>query len=393
MEDVFIASALRTPAGRLLGRLSPMRAPELGGVVIKEALKRAHLRPSLVDEVIMGNVVSAGLGQNPARQAAIMAGLPPDTAAFTVNKVCASGLKAVALGAGAIMLGEADIVVAGGMESMSNAPFLIREMRTGKRYGDAAAVDSMICDGLLDCYSMAHMGELCELTVERFKLSRRAQDLFALGSHGKAAEAAKKGLFKDELTPIRVKKGPYDYTVAEDETIRRDTSAEKLSRLKPAFAEGGTITAGNSPGLNDGASALVLVSGDKSRRLGLKPLAKIIAFSTAHVDPKWYTIAPIDSVKNLLKKTGLGLKDFDLIEENEAFAAQTLAVIKGLKLDPSKVNVHGGAIALGHAIGSSGSRILVTLLHALRNRGMEMGLATLCLGGGGAVSMAIKVFK
>lgn len=391
MEDVFIIGAYRSPTGRLLGKLSSLTAPELAAIVIEEALKRSEIKPSRVDEVIMGNVISAGIGQNPARQAALLARLPDTVAAFTVNKVCASGLKAIALGAQAIRLGEADVIVAGGMESMSNAPFLLTEMRSGKRYGDSAAIDSMIQDGLMDCYNHAHMGTLCEATVNRYNITRREQDVFAFRSHKKAMEAAKKGLFSNEIIPVRIQKGGGGLIVDQDETIRWDTNIESLSRLKPAFKEGGTITAGNSPGLNDGAAILILVSEKAVKKLRLKPLARIMGYSSAHLDPKWYTLAPVKSVKGLLKKTGLRMEDFDLIEENEAFSAQTLAVIKELSIDPKKVNVHGGAIALGHPIGASGARVLVTLIHALKKRRKELGLATLCLGGGGAMSMAVRV--
>lgn len=387
--EVFIVGAKRSPVGKLLGRLSSSPAPVLASTVIREALRGAGLKPSLVDEVIMGNVLCAGVGQNPARQAALLAGLPPTVAAFTVNKVCASGLKAVALGAQAIMLNDADVVVAGGMESMSNAPFLLKEMRAGKRYGDSEAVDSMIYDGLRDCYYNANMGTLCELTAKKYDISRKEQDAFAFLSHKKAMRATEKGLFKEEIVPIKTQ----DSLVDKDETIRWDTGPEKLKRLKPVFKAGGTITAGNSPGLNDGAAALILMSEKMVKRLGLKPIAKIIGYSTGHLDPKWYPLAPLTSVKKLLKKTGLKLDSFDLIEENEAFSAQTLAVIKELRIDPAKVNVNGGAIALGHPIGSSGARVLVTLIHALRNRKKEVGLATLCLGGGGAMSMAVRAFK
>ncbi len=387
--EVFIVGAKRSPVGKLLGRLSSSPAPVLASTVIREALRGAGLKPSLVDEVIMGNVLCAGVGQNPARQAALLAGLPPTVAAFTVNKVCASGLKAVALGAQAIMLNDADVVVAGGMESMSNAPFLLKEMRAGKRYGDSEAVDSMIYDGLWDCYYNANMGTLCELTAKKYDISRKEQDAFAFLSHKKAMRATEKGLFKEEIVPIKTQ----DSLVDKDETIRWDTGPEKLKRLKPVFKTGGTITAGNSPGLNDGAAALILMSEKMVKRLGLKPIAKIIGYSTGHLDPKWYPLAPLTSVKKLLKKTGLKLDSFDLIEENEAFAAQTLAVIKELGIDPAKVNVNGGAIALGHPIGSSGARVLVTLIHALRNRKKELGLATLCLGGGGAMSMAVRAFN
>lgn len=386
MEEAFILGAFRSPVGRLLGGLSALSAPRLAAIVISEGLKRAGLEPSVVDEVIMGNVVSAGLGQNPARQAAIYAGISETTAAFTVNKVCASGLKAVSLGVQAIMLGEADLIVAGGMESMSNAPHIIKELRRGRRYGDSKAIDAMVFDGLIDCYNGAHMGELCEHTVNKYRITREEQDSFALESHRKATEATKNGSFTDEMIPIKTEGA----IVSEDETIRRDTSMEALSRLKSAFVENGTITAGNSPGLNDGAAMVILASGKKARSLGIKPLARVLGSSSGHLEPKWYTIAPVVSVKNLLKKTSLKLEDFDLIEENEAFAAQTLAVIKELSLDPSKVNVNGGAIALGHPIGASGARVLATLVHALKARKKRLGLATLCLGGGGAMSMAIE---
>lgn len=386
MEEAFILGAYRSPVGRLLGGLSALSAPRLAAIVISEGLKRAGLEPSVVDEVIMGNVVSAGLGQNPARQAAIYAGISEATAAFTVNKVCASGLKAVSLGVHSIMLGEADLIIAGGMESMSNAPHLIKDLRRGRRYGDAKAIDAMIFDGLLDCYNGAHMGELCEHTVNKYRITREEQDSFALESHRKATEATKNGSFTDEMIPIKTEGA----IVSEDETIRRNTTIEALSRLKPAFVENGTITAGNSPGLNDGAAIVILASGKKARSLGIKPLARVLGSSSAHLEPKWYTIAPVVSVKNLLKKTGFKLEDFDLIEENEAFAAQTIAVIKELSLDPSKVNVNGGAIALGHPIGASGARVLATLVHALKARKKRLGLATLCLGGGGAMSIAIE---
>lgn len=391
MEKVVIVSALRAPSGRLLGELSPLSAPQLAAQVIAEAVRQGGIRPSQVDEVIMGNVVSAGIGQNPARQAALLAGLPDKTAAVTVNKVCASGMKAVALAAQAIMIGEAGIVVAGGMESMSNAPYLLPEMRRGKGHGDATAVDSMVRDGLWDCYNQAHMGSLCELTVIKHRITREEQDGYALASHGKAAAAADNGWFAAELAPVLVRKGREEVVVDRDETIRRDSSLEKLAGLKPAFVRGGTITAGNAPGLNDGAAAILLMSENGARRLGLEPLAEIVAWSSAHADPKWYPIAPIAAVSNLLKKSGLKLAEFDLIEENEAFAAQALAVIGGLGLDPAKVNVHGGAIALGHPIGASGARLVVTLVHALRQRGGRLGLATLCLGGGGAMAMAVRV--
>jgi acetyl-CoA C-acetyltransferase len=301
-------------------------------------------------------------------------------------------MKAIALAAQSILLGEAEIIVAGGMESMSNAPFLLPEMRAGKGFGNTAAVDAMIRDGLWDCYNDVHMGTLCELTVKKHHISREEQDCFALASHCKGAAAADGGLFAAELTPLKVRKGKEELIVDADETIRRDTSPEKLAALKPAFASNGTITAGNAPGLNDGAAALLLMAGETAHRLGLAPLAEIIGWSTAHVDPRWYPVAPVGAVQQLLEKTCLTLFDFDLVEVNEAFAAQTLAVIGELGLDPDRVNVHGGAIALGHPIGASGARIIVTLIHALAQRGKHLGLATLCLGGGGGMAMAVRVY-
>ncbi len=386
MGDVVIASAVRTPTGRLMGSLSALPAPELFSRVIIEALKSAELKPSEVDEVIMGNVLSAGMGQNPARQAAISAGIPYGASALTVNMVCASGLRAVALGAGAIRLGEAEVVIAGGAESMSNAPYLLKEMRRGKRLGDIKLVDSLVHDALWDCYYDSHMGSLCELAVKKYKITRDEQDRFALDSHRKAQRAAKRGDFKDEIVPVSLA----GRVIKEDETIRKETNLKVLARLKTVFKEGGTITAGNAPGLNDGAACLLLMSAKKAKELKIKPLAVIVGHASGHRDPKWYTLAPVRSVRALLKKTDLKINDFDLIEENEAFAAQTIAVIKELKLDPQKVNVNGGALALGHPIGASGARILVTLVHALKKRKKRLGLATICLGGGGSVSMAVR---
>ena len=389
MKRVFIAEALRTPTGKLLGAFASLTAPALGAAVIKAILKKAVPEPSFVGEVIMGNVLSAGVGQNPARQAALGAGLPDTINAFTVNKVCASGMKAVSLGAEAILASQAEVVIAGGMESMSNAPYLLRDMRRGKKYGDSGLTDSMIFDGLMDCYYGEHMGALCEATVAKYNISRSEQDAFALESHRKAAMAAARGLFSEELVPVEAA----GRVVTEDESIRKDASIAALSRLKPVFKEGGTITAGNSPGLNDGAAALLLASEEGLKRLGKKPLAEIIGFASSHTDPKWFTTAPTGSVKKLLAAIGLKMESFDLIEENEAFAAQTLAVIRDLSLDLSRVNVHGGAVALGHPIGASGARILTTLVHGLRHRKKELGLATICLGGGGAMSMAVRAMK
>ncbi len=390
MKKIVIVSAGRSPIGKLQGKLSSLTAPQLCAKVIENILKATGIDPSLVDEAILGNVISAGIGQNPARQAALTGGLPNTVAAFTVNKVCASGLKAVTLAAQSIILEESEIVIAGGMESMSNTPFLLREMRKGKKLGDSKIIDSLVFDGLWDCYNNVHMGTLCEFAVDKYKITREEQDDFALQSHKKAAEATRSGKFAEEIIPVFVKKGRHEKAVDIDESIRYDTSIEQLSALKSAFSDKGTITAGNAPGLNDGAAALLLMSGETAGKLNLKPIAEIIGYGSAHVDPKWFTIAPVNAVKKLLKKTSLKIEDFDLIEVNEAFAAQALAVIKDLCLDPEKINVNGGAIALGHPIGASGARILVTLIHSLRQRKKETGLATLCLGGGGAMSIAIK---
>ena len=390
MKNVVIVSACRSPIGKLQGKLSSLTAPQLCSKIIENVLKLSGVEPSQVNEVILGNVISAGIGQSPARQAALSGGLPDTVAALTINKVCASGLKAVVLGAQAISLDEAEIVIAGGMESMSNAPFLLKEMRSGKKLGDSKVIDSLILDGLWDCYNNAHMGTLCELTVDKYKISREEQDDFAIQSHKKAAEATMSGMFTEEIVPISVKRGRDKEVVDTDESIRYDSSIEKLSALKPVFNDKGTITAGNTPGVNDGAAALLLTSEEMAGKLNLKPIAKIIDYATAHIDPKWFTIAPVNAVKRLLEKTSLKIEDFDLIELNEAFSAQAIAVIKDLCLDPARVNVNGGAIALGHPIGASGARILVTLIHALRQRKKKSGLATLCLGGGGAMSMAIE---
>ncbi len=392
VERVAIVSACRTPVGRLLGGLSSLSAPQLGGRVIAEVVARSGIPSSRVNEVIMGNVISAGVGQNPARQAALLAGVSRTTASLTVNKVCASGMKAVALACQAIMLGGAEAVVAGGMESMSNAPYLLREMRRGKGYGNGEAVDAMLCDGLWDPGYRTHMGELCELTVKKYGITREAQDAFALESQRRGAKATREGLFRKEIVPVTIGGGENEKFIEEDETIRWDTTIEKLGHLRPAFTRSGTITAGNAPGLNDGAAALLLMSERRAERLGIAPLAEIIGWSTAHLDPKWFPIAPIRAVRKLLQKTGLRIGDFDLVEENEAFAAQALAVIKELSLEPGRVNVNGGAIALGHPIGASGARILVTLIHALHQRNKALGLATLCLGGGGAMAMAVRAY-
>ncbi len=391
-KDVVIVSGVRTATGRFLGTLSPLTAPQLGAVVIKEAVKRAGIKPEDVDEVIMGNVVSAGIGQNPARQAAIMAGIPDAVGATTINKVCGSGLKAVVFAAQAIKAGDYSCIVAGGMESMSQAPYLLKQARTGYRLGNGELIDAMVYDGLWCAFNNFHMGNTGELVAEKYKISRKEQDEYALNSHRKAVAAIKAGKFKEEIVPVEVpqRKGePIRFEV--DECPREDTSLEKLSSLKPVFKKDGTVTAGNAPGVNDGASAVVVTSRERAEALGIKPMAKITGYATGGVEPKWVMMAPVEAVKNLLKVTGYKLEDFELVELNEAFSVQAIAVIRELGLNPEIVNVNGGGVALGHAIGSTGCRILVTLLYALKNRGLKRGLATLCLGGGNAVAMSVEM--
>ena len=392
MRTSVIVSAVRTPTGKFLGGLKSFTAPQLGAMVVREAVRRAGIDPNDVDEVIMGNVVGAGLGQAPARQAAIHAGLPPTVGALTINKVCGSGLKAVMLAAQGIATGDVDIVVAGGMESMSNCPHLLKGAREGLRMGNGTLVDSMVHDGLWDAYSDFHMGNTGEIVAEKFNITRQQQDEFAVNSHKKALAAIAKGAFKDEILKVEIaqKKGPA-IVVENDESPRTDTSMESLGKLKPAFREGGTVTAGNAPGVNDGASALVVMAEDIAKSRGLKPLARIIGQATAGVEPSMVMMAPVGAVQKLLKKTGWKLENVDLFELNEAFSVQALGVAKELGLDLNKVNVNGGAVALGHAIGSSGGRILTTLIYALRARGLKRGIATLCLGGGNGVALAIEV--
>jgi acetyl-CoA C-acetyltransferase len=386
-----ILSAVRLPTGKFLGALKGFRAPELGAMVVKEAVARAGIRPDQVDEVIMGNVVSAGLGQAPARQAAIRAGLPPEVAALTINKVCGSGLKAVMLAAQAVAAGDAEVVVAGGMESMSNCPHLLPRLREGLRLGHSQALDSMVFDGLWDAYEDYHMGCTGEIVAGKYRVSRQQQDAYALESHRRAVAAIKEGRFDDEILPVTVpqKKGePLLFTV--DEGPREDTTLDALARLKPAFKEGGSVTAGNAPGVNDGAAALVVTSQQTAERLGKAPLARIVAQAVAGLEPKLVMMTPVPAVQKLWQKTGWGPDSVDLVELNEAFAVQSLAVIQELKLDPAKVNVNGGAVALGHPIGASGARILTTLLYALQQRGLRRGIATLCLGGGNGVALAVE---
>jgi acetyl-CoA C-acetyltransferase len=392
MREAVILSAVRVPTGRFLGTLKAFRAPELGALVVKEAVNRAGLTGDQVDEVIMGNVVSAGLGQAPARQAAIHAGLPPKVGALTINKVCGSGLKAVMLAAQGIATGDADVVVAGGMESMSNCPYLLVGAREGLRLGHGELRDSMIWDGLWDAYADYHMGCTGEIVAEKYGVTREQQDKYAFDSHRKAIAAIKAGKFKDEILPVPIpqKKGE-PVLFAADESPREDTSLEALAKLKPAFKEGGTVTAGNAPGVNDGAAALVVTSAENAKALGRKPLARVVGQAVAGLDPSLVMMTPVEAVRKLWKKTGWSAADVDLFEINEAFAVQALAVTRELELDPAKVNVNGGAVALGHPIGASGARILTTLLYALRDRGQQRGVATLCLGGGNGVALAVEL--
>lgn len=386
-----IVGAVRTPTGKFLGSLAQFQAPELGAFAIKEAVKRAGIDPASIDEVVMGNVVSAGIGQAPARQAAVKAGLSVDIPAFTVNKVCGSGLKAVMLAAQAIRAGDARAYVAGGMESMSNAPYLLHKARTGYRMGNGELVDAVVNDGLWCAFEDIHMGNEAEIIAEKFGVTREEQDRLALASHQKAAAATAAGRFKDEIVPIEIQQKKGTVVVDTDEPIRADTSLEALAKLKPAFVANGCVTAGNAPGLSDGASATIVVDAEFARANGLTPLARIVAYASAAIQPRYIFAAPTRAVRRVLELTGLKINDFDLVEVNEAFAAQALANGKELDWDWARVNVNGGAIALGHPIGSSGSRVLTTLIHELRRRGGGRGLATLCLGGGGAVAMAVEV--
>ncbi len=386
-----IVGAVRTPTGKFLGGLSSFTAPQLGAIVIKEAVRRSGIEPESIDEVIMGNVVSANVGQAPARQAAIHAGLPDDISAYTVNKVCGSGLQAVMLAAQAIRAGDGQAFVAGGMESMSNAPYVLAKARTGYRMGNGVLIDSVVHDGLWCAFENIHMGEEAEIIADKYGVTRSEQDQFSLQSHQRASAATAAGRFKDEIVPVEVKQKKGSITVETDEPIRGDSSMEALTRLMPAFHEGGTVTAGNAPGLSDGASATVVVDAPFARAHGMTVMARILGYASGAITPRYIFAAPPIAVRRVLSKTGLKLSDFDLIEVNEAFAAQTLANGKELDWDWSKVNVNGGAIALGHPIGSSGSRVLTTLIYELKRRGGGRGLATLCLGGGGAVAMAVEV--
>jgi acetyl-CoA C-acetyltransferase len=392
LKDVFIVGGARTAIGNFLGTLKDFTAPQLGGFAIKEAVQRAGVKAAEVDEVIMGNVVSAGVGQAPAKKAAVLGGLPFTVSCFAVNKVCGSALKAVALGAQAIQLEEKNIVVAGGMESMSRSPYLLWGLREGVKFGDAKLQDAMILDGLWCAFDNVHMGLTGEVVAEKFGASREAQDAFALSSQQKAVQAIEKGYFKDEIVPVPVpqKKGdPVLFAV--DEGPKKDSTLEKLSKLRPVFKKDGTVTAGNASTLNDGAAAVVLAGADTVKDKGLRPLAKILAATSNGVEPSLVMYAPKGAIDKLLARIGWKVKDVDLFEINEAFSSQLVVLIKELGLDREKVNVHGGAVALGHPIGASGCRILLTLIYALRHRGLKKGVAALCLGGGDAVAMAIEI--
>jgi acetyl-CoA C-acetyltransferase len=388
--ETLILSAVRTPVGKFLGGLAELSAPKLGAVAVSAAVGRAAVKAEQVDEVVMGCVVQAGVGQAPARQAAIFGGLPDTIPAYTVNKVCGSGLKAVMLAAQSIKAGDANVVVAGGMESMSRAPFLLPNVRGGYKYGDQTAKDSLIQDGLWCAFENWAMGEAAEHIATKCAVSRADQDRFSVQSHKRAAAAWEAGAFAAEVIPVTVGSGAKMVSVAKDEGIRADSSAEGLAKLRPAFRSDGTVTAGNASQLSDGAAAMVVASGDAAGKLGAKPLARIVAYATSGVAPKDIFIAPVPAVQMVLSKAGLKPSDIDLFELNEAFAAQMLACGKELKLDETKVNVNGGAIALGHPIGASGARVLVTLVHALHARKLRYGLASLCLGGGNAVAMVVE---
>ncbi len=390
MKEAYIISATRTAIGAFEGSLSGFAAPELGAIAIKEAVNRAGISPEVVNEVIMGCVIQAGLGQNPARQAALKSGLPNSVECFTVNKVCGSGLKAVMLAAQAIQTGDADIVVAGGMENMTRAPYLMDKLRSGARMGNATISDAMILDGLWEAYYNMHMGNTADEVSKKYNVSREDQDSYAFKSYQKAKESIEKGYFKDEICTVMVpqKKGdPKPFTVDE---IYRETTLESLQSLRPAFSKNGTVTAGNASKISDGASALVIMSGEKVKELGIKPMAKIVAQCAAAWDPMWVLVTPILSIPKCLKKAGIEEKDISFHEINDAFAASSVAVVRELNINPEKVNVRGSAISLGHPIGASGARVLTTLLYTLRDKGGRYGMASLCLGGGEAVSLIVE---
>jgi acetyl-CoA C-acetyltransferase len=391
-KEAVIISAARTPTGKFQGALKGFTAPELGAIAIKEAVKRAGVDPAKIDEVIMGCVVQAGIGQAPARQAAMKAGLPPEVSALTVNMVCGSGLRAVALASQSIKLGDADFVVAGGMESMSNIPYALQTAREGFRMGNQVATDLMIHDGLWCPFENWHMGNTGEVVAEKHQITRETQDQFASDSHRKAHEAQQNGYFKDEIIPVEIPQKKGDPIVLDyDEPVRPDTTVETLGKLKPAFKkDGGTVTAGNAPGVNDGGSALVVTSSEKASELGVEPLARIVSYAVSGIEPKLIMLAPVEGVRRAVAKAGWSLEDVELFELNEAFSVQALGVMKELGINPDLVNVNGGAVAMGHAIGNSGGRILTTLLYEMKRRGAKRGVAGLCLGGGNSVAMAVE---
>jgi acetyl-CoA C-acetyltransferase len=392
MQESFIVSAVRTPIGKFLGALKGLKATELGAMVVKEAIARARVEPEQVEEVIMGNVVSAGLGQNPARQAALGAGLPPAVGALTINKVCGSGLKAVMLARQAIAAGDADVIVAGGMESMSNGPYLAQRVREGLRLGHGQFLDATVHDGLWDVYNDFHMGMTGELVSEKYDVGRKQMDEYALESHQKATRAINGGKFKDEVLPVSVPRRKGNPLIVEtDESVREDSSLAALEKLKPVFKPDGTVTAGNAPGMNDGAAALLVASAEKVRQLDLKPMARIVGQAISGLEPEWVMMTPVPAIQKLMEKTGWKIEEVDLFELNEAFAVQACAVRRELKLDPAKLNVNGGAVALGHPIGASGARVLTTLVYAMRDRKAQRGVAALCLGGGNGVAMAVEL--
>jgi acetyl-CoA C-acetyltransferase len=391
MKNAVIVGACRTAIGKFLGSMKGQPATALGALVVKETLRRSGVRPEDVEEVIMGNVVSAGLGQNPARQAALKGGLPVTVPALTINKVCGSGLKAVALAAQAVKAGDHEVIVAGGMESMSNAPYLLLGAREGIRLGNGELVDSMIRDGLWDVYEDFHMGCCGEAVAEKYGISRQAQDEYALSSHRKASAAIEAGRFKAEIVPVTLpqKKGPA-VVFDTDESPRKDTSMEALAKLKPAFKDGGTVTAGNAPGVNDGAAAMVVMSEERAAKAGLKPQATIVAYASSGIEPKMVMMAPVEAVRKVLAKAGWSADEVDLFELNEAFSVQAVALTSELRLKPERINVNGGAVALGHPIGCSGARVLTTLLYAMADRKAKKGIAALCLGGGNGIAMAVR---
>jgi acetyl-CoA C-acetyltransferase len=392
MTDAVIVSAVRTPTGKFLGALKEFTAPELGAMVVREAVRRAGIDPAIVEECLMGNVVSAGLGQAPARQAALNGGLADHVSATTVNKVCGSGLKTVMLAAQGIAVGDLEVAVAGGMESMSRCPYLLTRVREGLRMGNGEVIDSMVNDGLWCSFEKCHMGNAGEVVATEYNIGRSAQDEYAFDSHRKAAEATAQGRFKDEILPIAVPQRKGEAVVVDrDESIRADTTIDGLGVLRPAFRKNGTVTAGNAPPVNDGAAALVVMAAPRAAALRLEPMARIVGQAASGLAPKYVLMTPVEAVRRVAKKVGWKLEDVDLFELNEAFSVQAIAVLRELGIDPARVNVNGGAVALGHAIGASGARVLTTLLYALRHRRLKRGIATLCLGGGNGVALAVEM--